>query len=99
VRNLSAYTRFSTSGGGQLPGYDTSTECNERYLVQQLGLETLLKYREFSLTSENHVKFIDDNETGTESLIYGGFIMSGFFRVSLSVLCPIPWRWSFAFPW
>jgi len=76
IRNISAYTRFSTGGGGQLPGYLPGG--NEKYLVRQLGAELMFKYRGFSLTSENHIKSIDDNDTGESSLIYGGYIMAGF---------------------
>jgi len=86
TRNISAYTRFSTRGGGQLPGYDNPADWNEKFLIRQLGAELMLKYRGFSLTGENHVKSIDDRESGENSLIYGGFVMAGFFLDPLEMV-------------
>jgi len=89
VQNISAFTSFSTSGGGQLPGY-VNNDGSEQFLVRQLGMELQLKYKGFSLSSENHVKSIEDNMTSEHSLIYGGFVMVGFFPGEFIGFIPDP---------
>jgi hypothetical protein len=98
VWNESPYTSFTTGGagkdsGGQLPGYDQGTVIDEWYLLRQMGFELMFKYRGFSLMSENHVKSIDDRSAGGtlgHSLIYGGYVMAGFFPGEFIGFMPDP---------
>jgi len=75
--NQSAFTRFSTSGGGELPGYPAGKP--EQYLIIQYNLEIMFKYQGFSLASENHIKNIDDKVLKQQSQLYGGYVMAGYF--------------------
>jgi len=75
--NESAFTRFSSSGGGQLPGY-TETGLT-RYTINQYNIESMFKYKGFSLSNEYHLKKIYDNELTQESNLVGGFVMAGYF--------------------
>ncbi|MGL1885452.1 MAG: porin [Reichenbachiella sp.] len=77
VRNQSAFTRFSTVGGGQLPGYAEGSKS--QYLVKQLGAEWMLKYKGFSFMAEAHGKQIDDLAIDEVSSLYGGYAMAGYF--------------------
>jgi len=77
VRNQSAYTRFSSNGGGQLPGYSENKKL--RYLINQYNFETMFKFKGLSLSSEYHIKNIDDKETNQLSQLSGGTVMAGYF--------------------
>ena len=77
ARNLSAYTRFSSDGGGELPGYEPGEP--KQYLLDQFNLETMLKYKGFSFSNENHIKNIDDKVLLQKSQVYGGYVMAGYF--------------------
>ncbi len=50
VTNRSPYTRFSTGGGGQLPGFDDGDPG--QYRVNQALLESAIKYHGFSWQQE-----------------------------------------------
>jgi len=77
VRNQSAYTRFSSNGGGQLPGYSENEKL--RYLINQYNFETMFKLKGLTLSSEYHIKNIDNKETNELSLLSGGTVMAGYF--------------------
>lgn len=77
ARNQSAYTRFSSDGGGQLPGYNPGEAA--QYLINQYNIELMFKYQGFSLTSENHLKKIDDQIRLEKTQLYGGYVMAGYF--------------------
>ena len=77
VGNESPYTRFSTSGGGQLPGFEDG-------IVGQYGLlqyveETAFKYRGFSFQHEFHWKEIEDNVNETLTRMRGTYLQIGYF--------------------
>ena len=88
ARNQSAYTRFSSSGGGQLPGYEDGSK--QRYLINQFNVEGMLKYRGFSLSVETHLKHIDDKVNRKESRILGGYVMTGYFLSGILPAVPRP---------
>ena len=77
VTNTSPYTRFSTSGGGQLYGYEAGVDG--QYKVDQLMFETAFKYRGFSWQQELHYKNIDDNVNLEETLLMGNYFQVGYF--------------------
>lgn len=88
IWNESAYTRFSTSSGGQLPGY--SQTGLTRYRINQFNIESMFKYKGLSISSEYHLKKIFDNELNQESNLVGGFIMTGYFLNQLIHFIPKP---------
>ena len=88
VHNESAYTRFSSSGGGALPGYDIGE--TGQYLINQFNMELMFKYRGFSFANENHFKNIDDKGLLQKSQIYGGYAMAGYFFSEIIKFMPKP---------
>ena len=77
VTNTSPYTAFSTSGGGQLLGYETEEEG--LYKVDQLLFETAFKYKGFSWQQEFHFKNIEDKIEYEETLLIGNYVQLGYF--------------------
>ena len=77
VTNTSPYTAFSTSGGGQLIGYETEEEG--LYKVDQLLFETAFKYKGFSWQQEFHFKNLDDKIENEETLLIGNYAQLGYF--------------------
>jgi hypothetical protein len=77
VTNESPYTRFSTSGGGQLPGFEDG--INGQYRVNQLMFETSGKLRGISWQQELHWKQIEDNVNFTETVMFGNLFQIGYF--------------------
>ncbi len=77
VTNTSPYTRFSTSGGGQLYGFEPGDEG--QYKVDQFLFETAFKYRGFSYEQEFHYKRIDDLINMQETELIGNYVMVGYF--------------------
>ena len=77
VTNRSPYTRFSTGGGGQLPGFDDG-EAGQ-YRVNQALIETAIKYRGFSWQQELHWKEIDDRVNNEITVMWGNYIQLGYF--------------------
>ena len=77
VTNTSPYTRFSTSGGGQLYGYEAGVDG--QYKVDQFMFGTAFKYRGLSWQQELHYKNIDDNVNLEETLLMGNYFQVGYF--------------------
>lgn len=71
------YTAFSSSGGGQLPGFDAGDD--DRYRVRQYALESAWQYRGFSWQQEWHIKQIKDTDTDRRQTIRGGYAQFGTF--------------------
>ncbi len=86
VHNQSAYTRFSSDGGGQLPGY--SDGDLQQYVISQFNVELMFKYKGFSFASETHIKNIDDKVLLLKSQLYGGYAMAGYFLSELFKFIP-----------
>lgn len=72
VTNRSAYTRFSSGGGGTLSGFELPLPG--QYRVNQINVESAFNYKGFSWHSELHQKEIFD-ELGDK----GSTIMHGYF--------------------
>jgi phosphate-selective porin OprO/OprP len=77
VTNTSRYTRFSTSGGGQLFGFENGIEG--QYKVDQFLFETAFKYRGLSFDQELHFKKIDDRVNLEETDLVGNYFQVGYF--------------------
>ncbi len=77
VTNTSRFTRFSTSGGGQLYGFEAGVEG--QYKVNQLLFETAFKYKGLSFDQELHYKNIDDRVNLTETTLIGNYFQVGYF--------------------
>lgn len=77
VTNTSRYTRFSTSGGGQLYGYEPGVDG--QYKIDQFLIESAFKYRGLSWQQEFHYKNIDDKINFEETTLLGNYIQLGYF--------------------
>ncbi|MCD6543733.1 MAG: porin [Flavobacteriaceae bacterium] len=77
VTNTSRYTRFSTGGGGQLPGFEEGVDG--QYKINQLMFETAFKYKGLSWQQELHYKNIDDRVNFKETIMIGNYFQLGYF--------------------
>ena len=79
VSNDSQYTRFSSDGGGQLPGYEDEGEDNQ-YRIHQAMQEWAWQYRGLSFQQELHWKSIEDKRGGSQARdLFGGYAQLGWF--------------------
>ena len=69
------YTRYSSSGGGQLDGFESGGD--ERYTLQQFLQEFALQFNGLSIQQEYHIKKIKDHESGARSTLQGGYAQVG----------------------
>jgi phosphate-selective porin OprO/OprP len=67
----SPYTRFSSSGGGQLDGFGAGGD--DRYRMRQWLQEFALHYKGIAIQQEYHAKHIRDRDLGTTSTLRGGY--------------------------
>ncbi len=74
--NQSPYTRFATSGPGQLDGFAPG-ETGQYDLLQFLE-ETAFKYRGFSFQHELHWKRVEDNKNLTTTNLRGSYFQAGY---------------------
>lgn len=86
VTNQSPYTRFSTSGGGQLAGFEPGQPG--QYRVDQWLGETAFKYRGVAWQQEFHWKRIDDRVTGDVTTLRGNYMQVGSLLGALSSSLP-----------
>ncbi len=78
VTNQSSFTRFSSSGGGNLEGFDDGNAG--QYRTNQINIETALKYKGFSWQSELHNKeVIDLLDNNATTLLQGYYVQAGYF--------------------
>ena len=75
--NRSSFTRYSTNGGGQLPGFEDGTPG--QYRINQLLFETAAKFNGFSWHQEFHWKKINDRDNLQTTILYGNFFQLGYF--------------------
>lgn len=75
--NRSSYTRFSSSGGGQMDGFQDGAPG--RYSLRQYLTEAAYKQRGFSLQQEFHWKRVIDNVNSTETRLRGSYVQAGYF--------------------
>ena len=88
VSGRSSFTRFSSSGGGQLPGF-TEGE-SDQYEIRQVLLETAWQGRGFSWQQELHWKDIRDTLNGTDQQLMGVYLQSGMFFSEIWDVVPEP---------
>lgn len=69
------YTRYSSSGGGQLDGFEAGGD--ERYTLEQWQQGFAWKFNGWSIQQEYHEKYIDNHETGQRSELNGGYAQLG----------------------
>ncbi|WP_242015602.1 porin [Robertkochia marina] len=97
VTNRSPYTRFSTSGGGQLVGFADGEEG--QYRVNQLLLETAFKYRGFSWQHESHYKEIHDRILAQTTILKGSYFQAGYFLHQIWSDIPEPLEAAMRYAW
>jgi len=88
VYGQTRYTRFSSKGGGQLPGYETGDQGE--YRLSQALLETAYQSRGFSWQQELHWKDIEDRNNNTNRTLRGGYVQLGYFFHELWDVVPAP---------
>jgi hypothetical protein len=74
VTGDSPFTRFSSSGGGSLPGYQQGD-----FGLRQWMLESAVHYRGLSWQQELHWKDIRNRSDGSRRRIWGGYAQAGSF--------------------
>jgi len=77
ARNRSRYTRFSSSGGGQLDGFKLGQPG--QYALRQFMEEATMKYRGLSLQHELHWKRVEDTVNTNMTHMRGGYVQAGYF--------------------
>jgi phosphate-selective porin OprO and OprP len=77
VANDSRYTRFSSNGGGQLPGFEEGKD--NQYRIYQLMQEWAWHKGGLSFQQELHWKSIEDRKRGGTRSIFGGYAQAGWF--------------------
>ncbi|MBN3518635.1 porin [Algoriphagus lutimaris] len=89
VTNTSPYTRFSSSGGGNLAGFEGTNDG--QYTIKQYNIETAFIYKGFSWASEFHRKNIVDNFEDSGSTTLGGmYFTAGYFPNQVVDFWPKP---------
>jgi phosphate-selective porin OprO/OprP len=86
--NRSAFTRFSSDGGGELPGLPKGEDG--QYDVEQAMGEFAYMYRGLSIQSEYHWKQIDDRVNAAETDMTGFYFDTGYFFSELIEWVPKP---------
>jgi hypothetical protein len=81
----SPYTRFSSSGGGSLPGYEKGD-----YRLKQFLFETAVHYRGLAWQQELHWKEIKDKRNGGTRELWGGYAQLGSFLNEWWSVIPAP---------
>ena len=81
LTNTSAYTRYSSSGGSQLPGFTEGSR--DRYQLWQVTQDWRWSKNGLALQQELHWKRIEDKTTGSNNDIYGAYIQLGYIPPSL----------------
>ncbi|MEH6581407.1 MAG: porin [Halioglobus sp.] len=86
IANDSAYTRFSSDGGGQLPGYEEGED--NQYRVYQAMQEWAWQQGGLSFQQELHFKSIRDRVNGGTRDLWGGYAQVGWFPADRWPLVP-----------
>jgi hypothetical protein len=80
VNHRGPYTRYSSSGGGQLPGYNSGAE--DQYDLEQFMQEWAYQSHGFSWQQEWHWKQINDSKNNTTQTATGYYVQLGTFPVT-----------------
>jgi hypothetical protein len=87
--NTSKFTRFSSAGGGQLPGFE-STDNPDRYKLEQWMGEFAFMRQGLSTQGEYHFKRVDDRELLQITELEGWYAQIGYFFNELWSKFPQP---------
>jgi len=88
VSNASRYTRFSSGGGGQLPGFEDGVD--NQYRVEQLLQEFAWQSGGWSIQQEFHFKKITDRINDETTDLRGAYITAGWFPSASYAKWPTP---------
>jgi phosphate-selective porin len=92
--NTSKFTRFSSSGGGQLPNFE-ATDNPDRYKLKQWMGEFAFMRRGFSTQGEYHFKQVNDRETLEITELEGWYAQVGYFFSEAFDSFPEPLEFAF----
>jgi len=95
--NRSRFTRFSSSGGGQLDGFEPGLPG--QYSLRQYAQDFFLKYRGVSVQQELHWKRVTDNVNGGGTFLRGGYVQAGYFFHHLAAWVPKPLETAVRYAW
>ena len=93
--NRSQFTRFSTSGGGQLVGFEDGVPG--QYRINQGLIETAFMYKGFSWQNEIHFKEIKDSVNDDITPMRGSYYQAGYFLNGLWDAIPEPLEMAFRY--
>jgi phosphate-selective porin OprO/OprP len=77
VKGKSAYTSFSSAGGGQLPGFTDGLPG--QYQIEQFMLETAYQSGGLSWQQELHWKRVNDRVNAKSQRLVGIYLQTGYF--------------------
>ena len=77
VYGRSRYTRFSSSGGTHIPGYESGEQ--NQYQLTQLMQDSHFRMNGFSWQQELHWKQIEDSHENSTRRLVGGYAQAGYF--------------------
>jgi hypothetical protein len=97
ARYRGPYTAFSSSGGGQLDGFDPGTAG--QYEVEQWLFETAWQRDGASWQQEWHHKRVRDTVAGETTTLTGGYVQAGLFPHSAWVSVPRPLEFALRYAW
>ena len=93
----SDYTRYSSDGGGQLPGYEDGESAP--YRLRQVMQGSILHAHGFSWQQEWHGKLIDDRQSGDTRRLWGGYAQVGYFVSGAWDALPEPLELAMRYGW
>lgn len=85
--NISPYTSFSSSGGGQLPSF---SESDSEFKIKQWMADVHYKYHGFSILAEYHEKDVTDQQLGDKTFLQGFVVTMGAFPYVIADRLPKP---------
>lgn len=91
VTNTGSCTRWSSSGCGNLDGFDSPAVAEtDQFKVEQTVQEFAYKWRGFSVQQEYHRKTVTDRVNTTKNDLKGGYMQTGYFFHNLIPAIPAP---------
>jgi phosphate-selective porin len=97
VSNRSPFTRFASSGGAQLDGFEEGEPG--QYDLRQFVEEAAFKYRGLSFQHELHWKNVEDRVNETTTHLRGSYVQVGYFPWARSGSPLEPLEVAFRYAW